>query len=480
MDRRTAGGAFPVGENLLRGARESLDAACERVGSLFCGRCSAEHPDSALAHSREAETALAFFALSQLCPPGFLARQLRLLEQGNLPRPLREASAAEDGAPWTEAQWPQLAALSRTALGRAGTGLFRPEHVSGPEALAVCLRAFQDMPLLDRDLAARLLLDKLNDYAAARGRSLCFGVTPAWLAQLMIGLADVRPGESVCDCQAGEGSLLAEAALRLPLADRVYCRAHEASAPLGLLLLLLSGVPAVFAAQGGSMGLLPPDAATEGEIGDSGTAHVCLSAGPAFVRAADDEADAGDMCRHISEALAATGRVVLLTRLGPLFREKGEGLVRSRLVERNLLDAVIQLPGNVVRQHTAALALLLFDRRRESPGPLAGRDQVFMADLSDLGRHGRSLTHFEEAHVRQALALAAERREMPGVSRCVPCAELLARHVWLPSRYLLPAAGSLLSRAQRCRERTSALESDVQATQARVDALLTRLEAMRS
>lgn len=477
-DRHTAGDVSPVAEALSRAARESLDAACEQVGRLFRDSCPADQPDLSLVQSREAETALAFFALSQLCPPGFLAQQLRLLEQGGRPRPQREATDAES-EPWTEAQWPQLAALSRTALGRAGTGLFSPGHVSGPEALAVCLRAFQGMPQLDRDLAARLLLDKLSDYAAGRGRSLRFGVTPSWLARLMVGLADIRPGESVCDCQAGEGSLLAEAALRLPLADRVYWQAREASAPLGLLLLPLSGIPTVFAAQGsGGMGLLPPDAAAGCEIGDDGLAHVSISAGPAFARTPDDGADA--MCRHIREALAATGRVVLLTRLGPLFRENAEADLRARLVERNLLDAVIQLPGNVVHQHTAALALLIFDRRREARGPLADRNQVFMADLSGMGRRGRSLTHFEEAHVGQALVMAAERREVPGLSRRVPCAELLARHVWLPSRYLLPAAGNLRTRAQHCRERTAALESEVQATAARVDSLLARLEERRS
>lgn len=476
-DRHAAGDASPAADALSRAARENLDAACEQVGSLFRGVCPPDHPDLSLVQSREAETALAFFALSQLCPPGFLAQQLRLLEQGGRPRPLREAAAASEA--WTEAQWPQLAALSRTALGRAGMSLFSPGHVSGPEALAVCLRAFQGMPLLDRDQAARLLLDKLNDYAAERGRSLRFGVTPSWLARLMVGLADIRPGESVCDCQAGAGTLLAEAALGLPLADRVYCQAREASAPLGLLLLQLSGVPAVFAAQDSQgMGLCPSEAAGGCEIGDNGLAHVCISAGPAFARTPDE--GAAGLCRHIGEALAATGRVVLLTRLGPLFRENEEALVRAHLVERNLLDAVIQLPGNVLHQHTAAPALLIVDRRREAGGPLAGRDRVFMADLSGMGRRSRSLTFFEEAHVKQALGMAAERRDVPGLSRCVPCAELLARHVWLPSRYLLPAAGSLQTRARHCRERTAALESELQATAARVDALLARLEDRRA
>lgn len=461
-----------------REARERLEAACRQVGDLFRESPSADSRDASLAHTLEAETALAFFALSQLCPPGFLAGQLRLLEQGRLPGPRRDATDAET-TPWTEAQWPQLAALTRTALGRAGLNLFSPLHLSGPAALGVCLRAFLDMPLLDRDGAARLLLEKLNDFAAGRGRTLRFGVVPPWLARFMAGLAAVLPGESLCDGLAGEGSLLAEAALGLPLADRVYCSAREARTPLGVLLLHLSGIPAVLPVRDEpSPGPLGDDAVVSpGDGVDSvGFCHVALSAGPAFLRSSDGVAELDAVCRHVHDALAATGRAVLLTRLGPLFRESEEAGLRERLVERNLLDAVIQLPSNVVHQHNAAHALLLFDRRREDGGPHAGKDTIFMADFSGLGRRSRSLTYFEEAHVRQALELVTARRESPGICRCVSRDAVLAQNVWLPSRYLLPSVDGPEARARQCRARVAAFEAELRATEARVDALLARLE----
>lgn len=463
-----------------RGVRERLEAACRQVGELFRDSPSAGNRDAALMHTLEAETALAFFALSQLCPPGFLAGQLRLLEQGHLPGPRRDATD-EETTPWTEAQWPQLAALTRTALGRAGLNLFSPLHLSGPAALGVCLRAFLDMPLLDRDCAARLLLDKLNDFAAGRGRTLRFGVVPSWLARLMAGLAAVRPGESLCDGLAGEGSLLAEAALGLPLADRVYCSAREARTPLGVLLLHLSGIPAVLPARddqpSGAIndgGEVPPGDGFDG----AGSCHVALSAGPAFLRSSEGVAELDAVCRHVHDALAATGRAVLLTRLGPLFRENEEAWLRARLVERNLLDAVIQLPSNVVHQHNAAHALLLFDRRREDGGPHAGKDTVFMADFSGLGRRSRSLTYFEETHARQALELVTARRESPGICRCVPRDAVLAQRVWLPSRYLLPSADGPQARGQQYRARVAAYEGELRAAEARVDALLARLEQL--
>lgn len=461
-----------------REIRDRLEAACRRISELFREMPLSEPSDASLAHTLEAETALSFFALSQLCPPGFFAGQLRLLEQGHLPEPRCDAADGDD-APWKEAQWPQLAALTRTALGRAGLSLFSPRHLSGPAALGVCLRAFLDMPPLDRDCAARLLLEKLNDFAAGRGRALRFGVVPSWLARLMAGLAGIRPGESLCDCLAGEGSLLSGVALGLPLADRVYCTAREASTPLGVLLLHLSGIPAVLPARDEHSLRLSENEIGESparEIEDGGSCHVALSAGPAFLRSSEGTVELDGVCRHVSEALAATGRAVLLTRLGPLFRENEEASVRSRLVERNLLDVVIQLPSNVVHQHNAAHALLVFDRRREAGGPRAGEEGIFMADFSGQGRRSRSLTYFEEAHVRQALELATARQESSGVCRCVPRDAVLRQNVWLPSRYLLSPSTGSQERVRQYRARVAAFESELQATEARVDALLARLE----
>ena len=146
-------------------ARRCLTEACRSVGQWFARHPLPDSADPAHAHMVEAETALGFFALSQLCPPGFLAQQLNLLRQGTPARPLRRDGTAP-AAPWQESEWPQLAAMTRTALGRAGVELFSPQHLDGPDALATCLAAFKDMPPLDRDRASRLLLDKGYAYQA--------------------------------------------------------------------------------------------------------------------------------------------------------------------------------------------------------------------------------------------------------------------------------------------------------------------------
>lgn len=460
-------------------ARHDLDQACRTVGEWFAHTPPPDAGDAVHAHTLEAETALSFFALSQLCPPGFFAQQLRLLRQGTPARPVRHAGAAS-AQPWQEAEWPQLAALARTALNRTGTGLFSPQHLPDPDALAACLTAFRDLPPLDRDMAARLLLDKLNDYAAGRGKELACGLVPPWLARLMTGMARPGSGERVRDMASGVGSLLAEAALGRDLADRVYFVADGVRPPLGMLLLHLCGVPAVLENGPGDQ---PGPATAEGDpsrafpVTDDGTSHLTLSAAPAFVPAERGTEEFFWICRHLSEALPACGRSVLLTRPGPLFREEREAYTRAELVRRNLLDAVILLPSNVVQKNNAAHAILLFDRRREQGGPQAGRDNVFMADLSSLGRRSRTLGYFEEEHIQKALELLRERREMAGVSRCVPCADILAQNVWLPSRYLLPAAGAETPPEDQP-ARIAALETELSETQTQLDALLARLSSL--
>lgn len=472
--------AHAAGAEATATARHCLEDACRTVGEWF-----ARHPPSDagdVSHApvveTETETALGFFALSQLCPPGFLAQQLRLLRQGTPAPPMRPAGTSP-ADPWQEAEWPQLAALMRTALGRAGGELFSPQHLSGPDALAVCLEAFAAMPPLDRDLAGRLLLDKLNDDATGRGREFACDIVPPWLGRLMGGMGHPAGGERIRDLAAGTGTLLAEAALDRELADRVYFVADGARPPLGVLLPHLCGVPAVRGhIPGGQPGPGPEEDGPSPAVPvtDEGTSHLTLSAAPAFVPVRRGTEEFFWICRHVSEALPACGRSVLLTRLGPLFREEREARMRTELVRRNLLDAVILLPGNVMPHHTAAHAILIFDRRREEGGPQAGRDNVFMADLSSLGRRSRTLGYFEEAHIQKALDLLRERREMTGVSRCVLCADILAQNVWLPSRFLLPAAGEETPEEQPAR--IAALEAELAKTQTDLDALLARLDSL--
>jgi type I restriction enzyme M protein len=60
--------------------------------------------------------------------------------------------------------------------------------------------------------------------------------------------------------------------------------------------------------------------------------------------------------------------VAVVVPHGVLFRGGAEGRIRRALIEENLLDAVIGLPGNLFPTTSIPVAILVFDRSREKGG----------------------------------------------------------------------------------------------------------------
>jgi type I restriction enzyme M protein len=71
----------------------------------------------------------------------------------------------------------------------------------------------------------------------------------------------------------------------------------------------------------------------------------------------------------IETALPQEGRVAVVVPHGVLFRGGAEGRIRRALIEENLLDAVIGLPGNLFPTTSIPVAILVFDRAREKAAP---------------------------------------------------------------------------------------------------------------
>jgi len=73
-------------------------------------------------------------------------------------------------------------------------------------------------------------------------------------------------------------------------------------------------------------------------------------------------------------------RLAVVAPHGVLFRGGAEGRIRQKVIEENLLDAVIGLPANLFQSTAIAVAVMVFDRRRERGGILADRKDVFFID----------------------------------------------------------------------------------------------------
>lgn len=86
---------------------------------------------------------------------------------------------------------------------------------------------------------------------------------------------------------------------------------------------------------------------------------------------------------HMVEvAMAKHGRVAVVVPHGVLFRGGAEGRIRQKMIEENLLDAVIGLPTNMFPSTSIPVAVLIFDRGREVGGPKAERKDVLFIDAS--------------------------------------------------------------------------------------------------
>jgi type I restriction enzyme M protein len=84
----------------------------------------------------------------------------------------------------------------------------------------------------------------------------------------------------------------------------------------------------------------------------------------------------------IETARQKAGRVAVVAPHGVLFRGGAEGKIRQKVIEENLLDAVVGLPANLFQSTSIPVAVLVFDRRREAGGTLAKRNDVLFIDAS--------------------------------------------------------------------------------------------------
>lgn len=84
----------------------------------------------------------------------------------------------------------------------------------------------------------------------------------------------------------------------------------------------------------------------------------------------------------IEVALAKEGRVAVVVPHGVLFRGGAEGKIRQKLIEENLLDAVIGLPEKLFPTTGIPVAILVFDRSREVGGKNQNRKDILFIDAS--------------------------------------------------------------------------------------------------
>jgi type I restriction enzyme M protein len=100
------------------------------------------------------------------------------------------------------------------------------------------------------------------------------------------------------------------------------------------------------------------------------------------------------------------GRVGVIVPHGVLFRGSSEGAIRQKLIEENLLDAVIGLPANLFYGTGIPAAILLFKRQKAD-------DTVLFIDASRDYEEGTNQNRLRDSDLDKILTAYTERQFVP-------------------------------------------------------------------
>jgi type I restriction enzyme M protein len=128
----------------------------------------------------------------------------------------------------------------------------------------------------------------------------------------------------------------------------------------------------------------------------------------------------------IEAAVEKEGRVAVVVPHGVLFRGAAEGRIRQKLIEDNLLDAVIGLPGNLFPTTSIPVAVLIFDRSREKGGANEQRKDVLFIDASskDCYQPGKNQNTLLDEHTKKILDAYEARQTIEKYAHLAEVAEI--------------------------------------------------------
>ena len=279
---------------------------------------------------------------------------------------------------------------------------------------------------VSEDVIGNTYIYLIEKFASDAGKKAGEFYTPHKVSELAARLCAPKPGARICDPACGSGGLLIEAARQV--GDKNFS---------------LSGMEV----NGGTWALCRMNMFLHGM--DSARIEWCNTlTGPALVEkdrlmkfdnivanppfsldkwgveeAMDDrfnrfwrgvppksKGDFAFITHMIEVALEKKGRVAVVVPHGVLFRGSAEGRIRRKLIEENLLDAVVGLPGNLFPTTSIPVAILIFDRSREKGGANESRKDVLFIDASREYQPGKNQNTLLDKHLDK-IVLTYQKRE---------------------------------------------------------------------
>lgn len=140
--------------------------------------------------------------------------------------------------------------------------------------------------------------------------------------------------------------------------------------------------------------------------------------------------------QHMVKSMAdVSGRMAVVLPQGALFRKGVEGNIRQKLLEMDLVEAVIGLAPNLFYGTGLAACILVLRKKK----PVQRCKKVMIADASRLFRRGRAQNYLEPAHTLEIQGWFEKFEDVQDAVRIVGLDEIKAEDWTLNiSRYVLP------------------------------------------
>lgn len=135
---------------------------------------------------------------------------------------------------------------------------------------------------------------------------------------------------------------------------------------------------------------------------------------------------------QVVEGLDETGKAVMIVPSGVLFRESREGDIRKQLIEENLIETVISLPGNMLYGTALPVNIVIFDKQKKT-------NDIFFINATSFVEKNRTLNTLSEQSIKEIGKLYLTRKEREEVSKLVSLEQVRAnRYNLMVERYVTP------------------------------------------
>nr|VFJ97299.1 MAG: type I restriction enzyme M protein [Candidatus Kentron sp. H]VFJ97795.1 MAG: type I restriction enzyme M protein [Candidatus Kentron sp. H]VFK03242.1 MAG: type I restriction enzyme M protein [Candidatus Kentron sp. H] len=291
------------------------------------------------------------------------------------------------------------------------------------------------------DVIGNTYIYLIERFASDAGKKAGEFYTPHAVSGLLAKLARPKPGDCICDPTCGSGGLLVEAAREVE--NRNFAlfgmEVNGSTWALARMNMFLHGMD--------SARIEWCDALTSPALveNDRLMKFNVVVANPPFSldKWGYDEAghdrynrffrgippksrgDYAFISHMIEAAIEKGGRVAVVVSHGVLFRGGAEGRIRRRLVEENLLDAVIGLPANLFLTTNIPVAILIFDRTREKGGINEKKNEVMFIDASREYVSVKNQNTLTSEHIEKIVTTYGERRNRDKYANAVTVEEII-------------------------------------------------------